>query len=88
MSEPLNYLPRSELQYQIMCNIEDEIMSCSKNNKLRFWWERTPNWVKVQKYINRGTCKMGSTSSGRQCEYIGIEPDDYFIQEKYRRSQK
>jgi len=75
MNEPLEYLSRAELQLNIMRNIEREIMGMGKTAKIRFWWERVPNWVKVQAFINGNTRKAGSTSSGEQCFFIGADPD-------------
>lgn len=75
IEEPLKHLSRAELQLEIMKNIEREIMNTGHRNKLRFWWERVPNWVRVQTFINRNTIKAGSTSSGQQCHFIGADPD-------------
>ena len=77
MSEPLEYLNRVELQLNIMKNIEREIMRLSKNAMLRSWWEMSPNWVRVQAFLNWNTRKAGSTSSGEQCVFIGLDPDSH-----------
>jgi hypothetical protein len=75
MNEPLDYLDRAKLQATILKNIEREIMQLNKANKLRAFWEMSPNWVRVQAFINGNTRKAGSTSSAEQCEFIGLDPD-------------
>jgi hypothetical protein len=82
VEEPLEYLSRKELQLKIMQNIEREIMNMSPTSKLRCWWERSSNWVKVQKFLNGNTVKAGSTSSTAQCLFIGIDPDGDTFYEK------
>lgn len=77
MNEPLEYLSRKELQLNIMQNIEKEITYLSKNNRFRNWWENTPNWGRVQRIINGGTVKGGSTSSVEQCLFLGVDPDGH-----------
>jgi len=80
---PLEYLNREELLLNIMRNIEHKINEdCRVENydsdgnlDIKFWWANTPNWVKVQTFINNGTSKAGSTSSIRQCNCIGVEPE-------------
>lgn len=73
--EPLSYMSRSELQLNIMQNIEREIMRLGKRNTVRWWWEHSKNWVKVQAILNGNTRRAGSTSSAQQCRFIGAEPD-------------
>lgn len=75
MSEPLDYMDRAELQLNIMRNIEREILRCGKSSILRRWWEMSPNWVRVQAFLNGNTQKAGSMSSGQQSKFIGLDPD-------------
>jgi len=72
--DELSHIPRLELLRKIMQNVEDLI---NHQSYLRHWWERSPNWVKVQAVINNNTSKAGSTSSTRECVNIGINPDGY-----------
>ena len=83
MEEPLGYLSRKELELNIMRNIERKILEdCSVedydskgNLELKWWWENTPNWVKVQTFLNGNSKKAGSTSSAEQCLFLGVQPD-------------
>lgn len=75
MDEPLEYMSRSELQLNIMRNIERKVQMLSKNNKFRIWWDNSKNWVRVQELLNMNTCKSGSTSSAAQCRFIGADPE-------------
>lgn len=84
VDEPLEYLTRDKLQLQIMQNIETEITHMGKTSKLRYWWDRSPNWAKVQTFLNGRSSKSGSTSSALQCRFIGADPDGktFFIRDK------
>ncbi len=75
MDEPLKYLSRQSLLLTILLNIEYNLLLLPKNNAIRKHWEMSPNWVRVQKYITSNTMKAGSTSSGEQCIFIGLDPD-------------
>lgn len=89
MSEPLSYMSRAELQLNIMQNIEREIMRLGKRNTVRWWWEHSKNWVKVQAILNGNTRCAGSTSSAQQCQFIGAEPDgDTFIEKRIANAEK
>jgi hypothetical protein len=79
-TEPLGFMSRAELQLNIMVNLERLVKRLSKNNSLRYWWDHSKNWVKVQAVLNGNTLKAGSTSSAAQCNFIGADPDgDTFI---------
>ena len=84
MQEPLKYLSRAELQLNIMQSIEREIMQSGHRSRMRYWWERSPNWAKVQRFMNANTLKAGSTSSREQCHFMGADPDGktFFNKEK------
>lgn len=79
MSEALDYIGRAELQLTILKNIERELLLLNRNNRLRMFWEISPNWVRVQAFINRGTGKAGSTSSAQQCGFIGLDPNSHAL---------
>ena len=92
MKEPLGHLSRKELQLNILKNIESAIdnefwMDNPDSDytedfiRLKHWWHNTPNWGKVQMFINGGTSKAGSTSSTEQCIFLGINPDNTSIKE-------
>jgi len=80
--EPLEYLDRKQLQLNIMRNIEQKILEdCSVedcdskgNLELKCWCENTPNWVKVQTFLNGNSKKAGSGSSTDQCIFLGVNP--------------
>lgn len=71
MNEPLEYLNRKELQLNILRNIERKIMQDNRefedepinNAEIKYWFENTVNWGKVQTFLNGNTKKAGSTSS-------------------------
>lgn len=88
MEEPLKDVTRKQLQLDIMKNIELEIKGCGVTSKLRWWWEHTQNWGKVQRIINGRSCKAGSTSSTAQCIFIGIDPDGYSVFDKHNQEEK
>jgi hypothetical protein len=77
MEEPLAYLSRSELQLNIMRNLEFEVKQLHKRNQFRVWWEHSRNWFRVQAILNGNTLKAGSTSSSEQCHFMGVDPDGY-----------
>jgi len=74
-AEPLLYLPRSELQLNIMKSFESELLNKYPKSAFAYWWRHTYNWVKVQAFINMNTSKAGSTSSSEQCRFVGADPD-------------
>jgi hypothetical protein len=82
-AEPLSYMSRAELQLNIMRNIEREIKNLDRDGEgdegvsLRYWWQHTANWAKVQRIINGNTSKAGSTSSTQQCAFMGADVDGY-----------
>ena len=104
--DELYYLERKELMLNVMRNIERKILEdCSVeeydskgNLELKYWWESMPNWVKVQTFLNGNTSKAGSTSSIKQCRFIGVKPDgksfydmiyqNYSVQQKVKRKIK
>ena len=73
--EPLGFISRADLQLNVMVNLERLIKRLSKNNSLRYWWDHSKNWVRVQAILNGNTLKAGSTSSAAQCQFIGVDPD-------------
>ena len=81
--DELYYLERKELMLNVMRNIERKILEAcsveeydSKGNlELKCWWENTPNWVKVQTFLNGNTSKAGSSSSIKQCKFLGVAPN-------------
>jgi len=75
VEEPLAHLSRAELQLKIMRNIESIIGEMGKTSSLRWWWDHSTNWVRVQQFLNMNTSKAGSTSSTQQCIFIGADPD-------------
>jgi|WetSurMetagenome_2_1015567.scaffolds.fasta_scaffold01346_14 hypothetical protein len=77
MEEPLEYMTRSELQLNIMRNIERKVNELPKRNSFRWWWDNSKNWIRVQELLNMNTKKAGSTSSTAQCRFIGTNPDGY-----------
>ena len=90
IEEPLSYLSRKELQLNIMRNIERKILQKGEfedederveNIELKCWWRNTPNWAKVQTFLNGSSHKAGSTSSTAQCRFIGVDPDGKTFEE-------
>lgn len=81
--EPLAYLSRKELQLNIMRNIERKILADTRveeydnedNLELKHWWSSTPNWHKVQIFINGDSKKAGRNSSVEQCLFLGVDPN-------------
>lgn len=80
--DELYYLERKKLMLNIMRNIERKVLEdCSVeeydskgNLELKCWWENNPNWVKVQTFLNGNTSRAGSTSSIKQCKFLGVNP--------------
>lgn len=81
--EPLDYLDRKQLQLNIMRNIEKAILEdrsaddqdSESNSDLKSWWCSSPNWAKVQKFLNGNSKKAGCDSSIDQCVFLGVNPD-------------
>jgi hypothetical protein len=85
MQDPLKYLDRKDLLNTILRNIESKIKEDCRvekydsqgNIELKFWFDNTPNWAKIQRFITYNTSKSGSTSAYQMCSFLGINPNEY-----------
>lgn len=72
---PLDCYTDKEIMYNILKNVESIAKELHFNNEFKRWWDMYPNWIRVQRIINRNTSRAGSKSSTLQCLYIGINPE-------------
>ena len=68
-----------EMQLRFLRNLECELLADDYRCNARVRWLKTPNWKKVCKYLLGGSRTSGKTSGYQQCEFLGIDPDDYRI---------